>query len=260
MCASASAFRSECRILWCFHPNAMREQMRTKRAACLAMLSASFATLLCAASATTATAQPAAATQVRIDADDIGGVVTGSKGPEAGVWVIAETRDLPTKYIKIVVTDDNGRYLIPDLPKAIYDMFVRGYGLVDGPHVKAQPGKQQNLTATIAPSAAAAAKYYPANYWYALLQPPPPSDFPGTGRSGNGINEALQTQAEWIGNIKMTNACTQCHQMGNKATRDIPEALGKFKSSLEAWDYRVGVGISGAFMNSTLAPLGRQRA
>ena len=43
---------------------------------------------------------------VRIDADDIGGVVTGVKGPEAGVWVIAETTDLPTKYAKIVVTDE----------------------------------------------------------------------------------------------------------------------------------------------------------
>ncbi len=48
-------------------------------------------------------------------ADEIGGVVTGAKGPEAGVWVIAETRDLPTKYVKIVVTDDQGRYLIPGL-------------------------------------------------------------------------------------------------------------------------------------------------
>ena len=52
-----------------------------------------------------------------IDADDIGGVVTGPNGPEAGVWVIAETHDLPVRYIKIVVTDDQGRYVIPDLPQ-----------------------------------------------------------------------------------------------------------------------------------------------
>lgn len=57
---------------------------------------------------------------VRMDADDIGGVVTGANGPEPGVWVIAETNDLPTKYAKIVVTDDQGRYLLPDLPKANY--------------------------------------------------------------------------------------------------------------------------------------------
>src|SRR5262247_1660762 len=67
---------------------------------------------------------------VSIDNDDIGGVVTSAKGPEAGVWVIAETTDLPTKLVKIVVTDDAGRYVVPDLPKANYSVWVRGYGLV----------------------------------------------------------------------------------------------------------------------------------
>jgi hypothetical protein len=62
--------------------------------------------------------------QVAVDADDIAGVVTGSKGPEAGVWVIAETTDLPTRLIKSVVTDDQGRYLVPDLPKASYNVWV----------------------------------------------------------------------------------------------------------------------------------------
>src|SRR5437867_94856 len=66
-----------------------------------------------------------------IDGDDIGGVVTGVRGPEAGVWVIAETRGTPTRLIKSVVTDDQGRFVVPDLPKAEYDVWVRGYGLVD---------------------------------------------------------------------------------------------------------------------------------
>src|SRR5687767_15799948 len=74
---------------------------------------------------------------VSVDADDLGGVVTGPKGPEAGVWVIAETTDLPTKFGKIVVTDDRGRYLLPDLPKANYSVWVRGYGLVDSAKVQA---------------------------------------------------------------------------------------------------------------------------
>src|SRR5579872_6762626 len=74
-------------------------------------------------------------------ANDIAGTVTGAKGPEAGVWVIAETRDLPTKYVKIVVTDDQGRYLLPDLPKANYDVWVRGYGLIDSPRTKTALGK-----------------------------------------------------------------------------------------------------------------------
>src|SRR5438876_9785432 len=78
---------------------------------------------------------------VALDPDDIGGVVSSSKGPEAGVWVIAETTDLPTRFAKIVVTDDRGRYLIPDLPKANYNVWVRGYGLVDSQKVQATPGK-----------------------------------------------------------------------------------------------------------------------
>src|SRR5215208_5152356 len=89
----------------------------------------------------------APARPVAVDADDIGGVVTGAKGPEAGVWVIAETTDLPTRLIKTVVTDDQGRYLVPDLPKANYDVWVRGYGLVDSPKVKATPGRTLPLKA-----------------------------------------------------------------------------------------------------------------
>src|SRR5204862_8344405 len=98
-------------------------------------------------------------------AAEIRGVVTGPKGPEAGVCVIAETTDLPTKFAKIVVTDDRGRYLLPELPKANYNVWVRGYGLVDSPKVQTAPGKILNLTAVRAPSAAAAAEYYPAIYW-----------------------------------------------------------------------------------------------
>src|SRR6201988_348289 len=71
------------------------------------------------------------ANDVTIDNDDIGGVVNGPKGPEAGVWVIAETRDLPVRYIKTVVTDDRRRFVVPDLPSASYPVWVRGYGLVD---------------------------------------------------------------------------------------------------------------------------------
>jgi|SRR5688572_19692219 len=59
------------------------------------------------------------------EGDDVLGVVTGPRGaPEAGVWVIAETNDLPTKFDKIVVTDDQGRYAIPDLPKATYQVWT----------------------------------------------------------------------------------------------------------------------------------------
>src|SRR5260221_10300272 len=171
-------------------------------------------------SALLAAAQTAAG-DVRVDADDIGGVVTGSRGPEAGVWVIAEATDLPTKFVKIVVTDDRGRYLVPDLPKANYNVWVRGYGLVDSPKVKATSGKTLNLKADVAPDQKAAAEYYPALYWFSLLQVPPKSDFPGTGPSGNGIAPSIRSQGEWIRQIVNTDGCTGCHQMGDKATREF---------------------------------------
>ena len=127
----------------------------------LRMVSAGLLAIGCAAvvtvslggsSAVQNTAAPA------IDADDLGGIVTGPKGPEAGVWVIAETSDLPTRFVRIVVTDEQGRYVLPDLPKANYNVWVRGYGLVDSPKVQSSPGKVLNLTAVVAPDARAAAQ------------------------------------------------------------------------------------------------------
>lgn len=140
---------------------------------------------------------------VDIDEDDLGGVVTGPNGqPEAGVWVIAETTDLPTRLAKIVVTDDEGRYLLPDLPAATYDVWVRGYGLIDSPKVQSTPGQQLNLTAVMAPDERAAAAYYPAGYWFSLIRVPDKSEFPGTGESGNGIARNMRHQAQWVRRLK----------------------------------------------------------
>jgi len=197
---------------------------------------------------------------VAVDNDDIGGVVTGGRGPEAGVWVIAETRDTPTRLIKTVVTDDRGRYLIPDLPKGNYDVWVRGYGLVDSAKVKAAPGKSVNLTATAAPGPSAAAAYYPAQYWFSLLQLPAAREFPGTGANGNGISESMRSQGEYIRNIVNTDGCTGCHQLGNRATREIPEGLGSFANSVAAWDRRIQSGQAGGGMSSKFTQVGRQRA
>jgi hypothetical protein len=200
------------------------------------------------------------ANTVAVDNDNIGGVVTGAKGPEAGVWVIAETRDLPTRLIKIVVTDDQGRYLVPGLPRATYDVWVRGYGLVDSPKVKTATGKTVNLKAVPAPDARAAAAYYPALYWFALMQMPPKSDFPGTGPQGNGISPTVKSQAEWIRNVVNTDGCTGCHQLGNKATREIPHSLGAFDSSEAAWDRRIQSGQAGGGMSNRFSQVGRKRA
>lgn len=196
----------------------------------------------------------ASTARIALDADDIGGVVSSAAGPEAGVWVIAETNDLPTKFAKIVVTDDAGRYLLPDLPKAKYRVWVRGYGLVDSKPVEAAPGHRLDLTAAVAPDARAAAQYYPANYWLSLLDIPPASDFPGTGPKGNGISAAMPTQDHWVYQVK--EMCMFCHQLGSKATREIPPTLGKFDSSVQAWAHRIAQGSIGPYMSSLMAQFG----
>ena len=127
--------------------------MRTNKILCVSACVLGLVALF-AACATQVGNETSSATSIRIDDDDIGGVVTSAKGPEGGVWVIAETHDLPTRYAKMVVTDDQGRYVIPDLPKANYDIWVRGYGLVDSPKVKATPGKLVDLQAVVSPDEA----------------------------------------------------------------------------------------------------------
>src|ERR1700730_7680119 len=145
------------------------------------------AALLLTLSAAQLAAQQTAPAGVTIGESDLGGGVSGPNGPEAGVWGIAETTDLPTKFAKMVVTDDQGRYVLPELPKANYTVWVRGYGLVDSPKLQSTPGKILNLSAVPAPNAAAAAEFYPAIYWYSMLKVPDKSEFPGTGPQGNGI-------------------------------------------------------------------------
>ncbi len=203
-----------------------------------------------------AQSRPAAA--VPIGATDIGGVVTSSNGPEAGVWVIAETSGLPTKFAKIVVTDDRGRYVIPELPKASYNVWVRGYGLVDSPKVTSTPGSQLNLAATLAPNAAAAAEYYPGMYWYSMLQIPDKSQFPGTGPSGNGIMPAMKTQPYWIDTVK--NSCQSCHALGSKGIRAVPKEFLNGKSHADAWALRVQAGQAKNNMALSLSRLGPKKA
>jgi hypothetical protein len=201
---------------------------------------------------------PPQAGDIAIDPDDLGGVVSGPKGPESGVWVIAETTNLPTRFIKTVVTDDQGRYLLPDLPKATYDVWVRGYGLVDSDKTKAAPGQRLNLTARPAPTPQAAAHYFPAGYWYSLIKIPDASEFPGTGPNGNGIQPGMATQAHWKRSLSNLG-CLSCHQLGNKATREIPPELGSFPTTAAAWDRRVQSGQAGGQMSGGLNAFGRER-
>src|SRR2546427_1698045 len=188
--------------------------MRTARLLYLGVAAGGIAALIVACAAQMGGEQSTGAA-VRIDDDDIGGVVTSAKGPEAGVWVIAETTDLPTRFSRSVVTDDQGRYVVPDLPKANYDIWVRGYGLVDSPKVKAAPGKILDLKAVVAPNEAAAAQYYPSIYWYSMMKIPEQSEFGGKGKI-----PAKLTQNEYL-NLMKSNGCANCHSQGVRAMRTV---------------------------------------
>jgi hypothetical protein len=226
----------------------MRATMRLKLNLCAGVATLAL-TLILAATPAPVRAQPSP-DGIRVGDADLGGVVTGPNGPEAGVWVIAETTDLPTRFAKIVVTDERGRYVLPDLPAATYSVWVRGYGLVDSPKLQTTPGKLLDLAAVPAPTPKAAADYYPAIYWYAMLKIPGKSEFP----IGN-----VPSQLHWMDVIK-TNGCYTCHQLGNKATRTISPALGEFKDSQEAWLRRIQSGQAMTQMVNNIGRVDTQRA
>ena len=178
----------------------------------------------------------------------ISGVVQSQNGPEAGVWVVAEIDDTPPHFVKIVVTDDDGRFVLPELPEAIFQVWVRGYGLVDSEPISLRSGASNvSLKAFLAEDPLLAAQVYPANYWYSLLEVPGHEEFPGTGPDGNGISEGMRSQAQWIDMTKQ--GCQLCHQLGNKLTRSLDHLSHlDFETSIEAWQYRTAMGIRGPFM------------
>ncbi len=208
--------------------------------------SLAFAPLVIAAACTPESGAPptVAADSVTRDEDDIAGIVRGPDGPEAGVWIIAETDAFDTFFARIVISDDQGRYLVPDLPPAEYRVWVRGYGLEDSPRATASPGDALDIDVAAAPDAATAAKVYPAAYWYAMLDLPSEdevADIPG------GMNNYLM----WIKNM----GCVGCHQMGNLATRTLPRAFADIDSSEQAWARRLAAGQAGGYMTRLAADL-----
>ena len=175
--------------------------------------------------------------RIDVDADDIAGVVRSADGLEAGVWVIAETDDFDTIFARIVVTDDDGRYLIPDLPEANYELWVRGYGLEDSTKTPARPGTRVDVAVDLAASPASAAQVYPAAYWYAMMALPSSAELESFA---GGLNHYLT----WMKNM----GCVGCHQMGQLATRTVPSAFAEIGSSQQAWARRIASGQAGGNM------------
>ena len=114
----------------------------------------------------------------------IRGIVRSDAGPEAGVWVIAATSDLETVYRKIVVTGDDGLFLVPDLPDATYEVWARGYGLTDSAAVAARPGDEVELLPAVAADPRDAASIYPAKLLVRLARGfRTPASFPAPARA-----------------------------------------------------------------------------
>jgi hypothetical protein len=169
-------------------------------------------------------ARNAGASGVQVDKNSVGGVVVNSNGgkPEAGVWVIAETK-LQVPFRKIVVTDDQGRFLVPDLPDAPYELWVRGYGLRHSERVKASRGEQVKIHVANVVSPQEAAKIYPASYWTSLVTLPSKDEIP---KNYEGMDH-------W--DAAFRGGCNQCHQLGMVATRrhtDIDDWDGIFQRNI----------------------------
>ncbi len=141
--------------------------------------------------------------------------------------------------------------MVPDLPKANYTVWARGYGLIDSPKMTTAPGRLVNLSATRAPTPAAAAHYYPAIYWYSMLKIPAADEFGGK----NPSLPAALTQPQWLDSMR-SNGCIGCHQIGQQSTRTIPASLGTFASTEQAWMRRVQSGQAGQQMAGQMAALG----
>lgn len=170
-----------------------------------------------AALATRRTERPQAQA-VSLDPRSIGGIVLNdaTHAREAGVWVIAETSSLPTPFRRIVVTDEQGRFLVPDLPQGTYDVWVRGYGLRDSTRVKAAPGDELTLSASTASNPREAAEIYPSSYWLSLYAPPQQHELPS----------AFDNEAHWVTDMKL--GCMRCHQFGSKVFHA--------RTRVEAWE------------------------
>lgn len=184
---------------------------------------------------------------------DIDGTVTITDGEPGGLWVIAQTTDTPTPFRKIVVTADDGRFVIPDVPSdAAYRVWLRGYGIEDSDEYWARSEHVVDFEISLASTPQAAAQSFPANYWLSMINLPDPSEFPGTG--SNGLGNQMEYQGDWVDGVK--DRCQLCHQMGHVFTRVFPEDAD-YASTRAGWDARVRLGEQ---MNNQMNAMGRQRS
>ena len=137
--------------------------------------------------------------------------------------------------------------MLPDLPKVNYNIWVRGYGLVDSPKVKSAPGKILNLKAVVAPNDSRGGADLSGD---SLVLDDEDSGQERVWRRREHPPTKL-TQDEYLNQMK-SNGCANCHAIGTRATRTFPQnvpfPMGKFANSEEAWFRRIQSGQGGVPM------------
>ena len=142
----------------------------------------------------------------------------------------------------------DGRYLIPDLPKASYNVWVRGYGLVDSPKQwPPRPGTRLNLTAVAAPNPHAAAQFYPGRLLVLAAPGARQERVPRHRATGNGISPNMKSQADWIRNHQVGRLHGVSPARHQRHARDSDDAR-RVQSSTAAWERRIQSGQAGAQM------------
>ncbi len=187
------------------------------------MLAAAVAALVGVSLTTTSARQPARA--VEIDADDIGGVVTGTKGTRSRR--LGDRRDhRPPDQVR---QDRRHRRSGPLCAAGSAQSELSGVGsriwpggLAEG---RGQPGRRAEPEGRDRANRARRGSVLSGRPLVRADARAEKADFPGTGPTGNGISPNITSQSQWLRNLK-SGGCTACHQLGNKATREIPAALG----------------------------------
>ena len=196
-----------------------------------------------------------------IDNDDIGGVVTGAHGPEAGVWVIAETRSTPTRLIKSVVTDDRGRYVVPDLAAGEYNVWVRGYGLVDSPKVKSAPGKASTSRRWPRRTRRPRRSTTPRSTGSRCCRCRPRATSPAPVTRATASRRTSRARANGSATSSTPTAARAAIRWAARPRATIPPTiLGKSETLKAAWDRRIQSGQAGGGMSARFTQVGRERA
>ena len=166
---------------------------------------------------------------------------------------------MPWLAARRIPTDDEGNFSLPQMPDFTYQVWVRGYGLLDSAKIEGRPGDDNlELSVEVATTPQDAAKVYPGDYWLSLMDVPTADKFPGTGPvagGGNGFLPGIESQSRFVHEFK--SDCNFCHQLGSEITRTLGhmDALG-FDSHEEAWIYRTSLGVRGGSMQGAFLQFG----